>query len=116
MEEKNMKKLATIEVGEKEYKLGYPTPKDALRAEEEGLDVTNTNKTFTMVSKLFYTGLLAKQPKTTEDEALEIMTQYVEEDGDLEEITKFLTVEFVGFITTLNGQKKKTKKMKIIQM
>ena len=63
---------------------------------------------------MFYTGLLAKQPKTTKDEADEIMEQYVEEGGDVAEITQFLVNQYVAFTKSPNGKKKK--KAKIIEM
>ena len=91
--------------------LGYPTPKDALHAEDMGLDVTNTNKLLNMTTTLFWTGLLAKQPKVTKDEGIAIMYDYISEDGDLEEVTKFLVEEFVAFTKSPDGKKKKKAKI-----
>ena len=111
-----MSKLMEIEVGDKNYVLGYPTRKDALIAEEKGLDVINNNgKVLTLSSKLFYTGLLAKQPKITEEEAMDVMEQYINEGGEIEEIIQFLTEQFVAFIQSPAGTKKK-KKAKIVEM
>lgn len=91
--------------------LGYPTPKDALHAEDMGLDVTNTNKLLNMTTTLFWTGLLAKQPNVTKDEGIAIMYDYISEDGDLEEVTKFLVEEFVAFTKSPDGKKKKKAKI-----
>ena len=52
-----MSRIMKIKVGEKEYKLGYPTRKDAKVAEEHGLDlITNGGKLITLNDKIFYTG------------------------------------------------------------
>lgn len=110
-----MSKLLEIEVKDKTYLLGYPTRKDALRAENEGLDVINgTSKLLGFSTKLFYTALLAKQPSINEEEAEKIMDDYIEEGGDLEEIITFLSEQYVGF--TKSQSKKKKKKAKIITM
>lgn len=105
-------KLLEIEVKDKTYLLGFPTRKDAIRAEEEGLDVINgTSKLLSFSTKLFYTALLAKQPLIKEDKAEEIMQDYIDEGGDLEEIITFLSEQYVGFT---KSQKKKKKKAKIV--
>ena len=50
-----------IEVDGETYLLGFPSREDAYRAEDEGLDIINgTTKLLRFSSKLFYTGLLAK--------------------------------------------------------
>ena len=108
-----MSKLLEIEVKGKTYLLGYPTRKDAVRAENAGLDVTNI-KILSMTEVLFYSGLLAKQPTISRKEANEIMDNYLAEGGDLEEITKFLTEQYVAFTKSPDGMKKK--KAKIIEM
>ena len=95
--------------------LGFPTRLDAIKAEQNGLDVVNDNgKILTLSSKLFYTGLLAKQPRMKEEEALEIMQQYIDEGGEIDEIIQFLTEQFVAFMKSPVGKKKK--KAKIIEM
>ena len=109
-----MSKLMEIEVKGKTYLLGYPTPKDALHAEDMGLNVTDTSKLLNMATTLFWTGLLAKQPNITKDEGVEIMYDYINENGDLEEVTKFLVEQFVAFTKSPDGTKKK--KAKIITM
>ncbi len=93
--------------------LGYPTRKDAVRAEDAGLDVTNI-KVLTTTEILFYSGLLAKQPAISREKASEIMEAYLAEGGDLEEITKFLTEQYVAFTRSPDNVKKK--KAKIITM
>ena len=115
MEEWIRSKLLEIEVGDKKLTLGFPTRKDALIAEQHGLDVINdSGRVLTLSSKLFYTGLLAKQPKITESEAMEIMQQYIDEGGEIDEVIQFLTEQFVAFIKSPVGKKKK--KAKIIEM
>lgn len=115
MEEWIRSKLLEIEVGDRKLILGFPTRKDALIAEQNGLDIINDGgKVVTLSSKLFYTGLLAKQPKITEEEAFNIMEQYINEGGEIDEIIQFLTEQFVAFMKSPNGKKKK--KAKIIEM
>ena len=108
-----MSKLMEIEVKDKKYLLGYPTRKDAIRAENAGLDVVNI-KLLSMQEVLFYSGLLAKQPEIERDEAFNLMETYQAEGGDLEEITNFLTGQYVAFTKSPDGMKKK--KAKIVQM
>lgn len=93
--------------------LGYPTRKDAIKAESAGLDVSNI-KILSMTEALFYTGLLAKQPYMSRDEADRIMEDYLSEGGDLEEITRFLIEQYVAF--TKSPDNKKKQKAKIIEM
>ena len=110
-----MSKIMKIEVGNKEYKLGYPTRKSAKVAEEHGLDlISNGGKLITLNDKIFYTGLLANHPSMTEYEALGIMEAYKKEDGDIDEIIKFLTEQYMAFIKSPDGKKKK--KAQIIEM
>ena len=108
-----MSKLMEIEVKGRKYLLGYPTRKDAIRAENVGLDVTNI-RILSTTEVLFYSGLLAKQPKISRERASEIMEDYLAEGGDIEEITKFLTEQYVAFTQSPEGIKKK--KAKIIEM
>jgi len=107
MEEWIRSKLIKIDVGEKEYTLGYPTRKDALVAERSGLDIINDGgKILTLSTKLFYTGLLAKHPEIKEDEAMEIMQQYIDEGGEIDEIIQFLTEQYMAFVKSPEGKKK----------
>lgn len=109
-----MSKMMKIEVGEKEYELGYPTRNDAKIAENKGVDlINNGGKLITLNDKLFYTGLLSKHPSVTEHEAERIMEQYKAEDGDIDEVITFLTEQYMAFIKSPNGKKKKAK---IIEM
>ncbi len=103
-----------IEVGGTDYILGYPTRKDAVNAENNGLDVTSAGKIVSLTETLFYTGLLAKQPIISKEKAIEILEQYIAENGDIEEITQFLINEYTAFIQSPNGKKKK--KAKIVEM
>lgn len=115
MEELVRSRLIEIEVKDKKYILGYPTRKDAIIAENCGLDVIGDNgKILTLSSKLFYTALLAKQPKITEEGASMIMQDYIDEGGDIDEIIQFLTEQYVAFIKSPDGKKKK--KAKIVEM
>lgn len=109
-----MSRIMKIKVGENEYMLGYPTRKDAIKAEMSGLDITNAGKIISLTETLFYTGLLAKQPKVTREEAVELLEKYMDEDGDVEEITQFLINEYTAFIKSPDGEKKK--KAKIVEM
>ena len=104
-----------IEVGDKEYTLGYPTRKDAKIAENNGVDfVNNGGKLITLNDKLFYTGLLANHPSMTEYEAEKIFEQYKKEEGDTDEIITFLTEQYMAFMKSPDGKKKK--KAKIVEM
>ena len=105
-----------IEVGDKEYTLGYPTRNDAKVAEQNGVDlINNGGKLITLNDKIFYTGLLANHPSMTEYEAINIMEKYKEEGGDIDEIITFLTNEYMAFIKSPGGKKKK-KKAKIVTL
>ena len=111
---KNLSKGIKVEVGEKEYTLGYPTRKDAINAEINGLDITNAGKVLILTETLFFTGLLAKQPEITRTQAVELLEQYIAEGGETEEITQFLINEYVAFTKSPDGKKKK--KAKIVEM
>jgi len=104
-----MSKLMKIEIENKEYILGYPTRKDAIKAEMNGLDVTEAGKILSLSETLFFTGLLAKQPDISRKKADELLDKYLEEGGELEEITQFLINEYSAFIKSPNGKKKKAK-------
>lgn len=98
-----------IEVGKENYLLGYPTRKDAVNAELNGLDITNAGKVVMLTETLFYTGLIAKQPLVTKEKAIELLEKYIAEGGDTEEITQFLINEYTAFIKSPDGKKKKAK-------
>ena len=103
-----------VEIGDKEYILGYPTRKDAMIAEDNGLDLTEAGKIVKITATLFYTGLLAKQPKIKRDEAEELLEQYIAEGGEVEELTQFLVSEYMAFTQSPTGKKKK--KAKIVEI
>ena len=107
--------MLEIEIGEKAYKLGFPTRKDAKIAEDNGLRLLQLeNKPIEVTDKLFYTALLAKQPSITESEAENLLNQYVEEGGEIGEINEFLIKQYTAFQKSPNGKKKK--KAKIIRI
>lgn len=107
--------MLEIEVGEKTYKLGYPTRKDAKIAENNGLRLLQLEeKPIGVTEKLFFTGLLAKHPSTTEAEAEKLLNQYIEEGGEVREINEFLTKQYLAFQQSPDGKKKK--KAKIIKI
>ena len=107
--------MIEIEIGEKTYKLGYPTRKDAKIAEDKGLKLLQIeDKPIGVSEKLFFTGLLAKQPSITEAEAERLLNQYVEEGGEVGEINDFLINQYSAFQQSPNGKKKK--KVKIIKI
>lgn len=111
-----MSRVMKIEVGDKEYTLGFPTRKDAKRAEDRGLDLaTNNGKVITVMDKVFYTGLLAKHPSMTEYEAEKLYEKYREEGGDINEVIQFLVDEYLGFSKSPEANTVK-KKAKIIEM
>lgn len=104
-----------IEIEGKEYKLGYPTRKDAVNAENHGLRLMQIENAPLMVSEqLFYTGLLANQPSITKDEAVKLLEKYIEEGGEIGEINEFLIKQYSAFQQSPTGKKKK--KAKIIKM
>lgn len=109
-----MSKLMKIDIENKEYILGYPTRKDAINAELNGLDITNAGKVLILTETLFYTGLLAKQPNINREEAVELLEKYIAEGGETEEITQFLLSEYMAFTKSPDG--KKSKKAKIVEM
>mgnify|MGYP005776765207 CR=1 FL=1 len=109
------KEMIEIEVGEQTYKLGFPTRNDAVKAEDRGLRLLQLeNKPLEVTSKLFYTGLLAKQPLITEEKAEEILNQYIEEGGEIGEINEFLIKQYSAFQQSPTGKKKK--KAKIVKI
>lgn len=105
-----------IEVGENEYLLGFPTRKDAKIAEMKGLNLIETSQTLVLADKLFYTGMLAKQPKTTEEEAEKIEEQFIEEGGMLEDVISFLSQQYLAFIQSPAPKKNAKKRATIIEM
>ena len=64
--------------------------------------------------QLFYTGLLAKHPTTTEDESEKLLNQYISEGGEIGEINEFLIKQYSAFQQSPNGKKKK--KAKIVKI
>ena len=109
-----MSRIMKIDIGGKEYSLCYPTRKDAVNAEMNGLDITNAGKVVSLTETLFYTGLLAKQPEITREEAVELLEKYIAEGGATEEITQFLINEYVAFTKSPDGEKRK--KAKIVEI
>lgn len=107
--------IMVIEIKDKEYKLGYPTRKDAVNAERNGLRLLQLeNNPLEVSEQLFYTGLLANQPSITEDEAERLLSEYIEEGGDVGEINAFLIKQYSAFQHSPNGKKKK--KAKIVKI
>lgn len=103
-----------IEIEEKEYKLGYPTRKDAINAERHGLRLLQLeNSPLAVSEQLFYTGLLANHPSMTEDEASRLLGKYIEEGGEVGEINEFLIKQYSAFQQSPNGKKKKAKIIKM---
>lgn len=107
--------IMVIQVEDKEYKLGYPTRKDAVNAENHGLRLLQLeNSPLTVSEQLFYTGLLANHPSITKDEASKLLEKYLEEGGEIGEINEFLIQQYSAFQQSPNTKKKK--KAKIIKM
>lgn len=110
-----MNKVMIIEVGEKEYKLGFPNRIAVKKAEAKGLNIAEVgDKIITAMDKIFYGGLLAYQPNITEVKATELLEQYIEEGGDANEIIPFLTEQYMAFLKSPDGKTKK--KAKIVEM
>ncbi len=65
------------------------------------------DKMLTFIDKLFYTALLAKQPTITEKQAEEILNKYIEDGGDINEISKFLSDQITSFFKSPDGASKK---------
>lgn len=104
-----------IEIEGKEYKLGYPTRKDAVNAENHGLRLLQLeNSPLAVSEQLFYTGLLANHSSIEPDEASKLLVKYLEEGGDVGEINEFLIKQYSAFQQSPDGKKKK--KVKIIKM
>ena len=116
MEELVRSKMIKIEVGENEYVLGFPTRKDAKFAEARGLNLLETSQTLVLADKLFYTGMLAKQPEITEEEAEKIEEPFIEEGGMLEDVISFLSQQYLAFIQSPSPKKNAKKKSMIIEM
>lgn len=113
MEEWIRSKFIEIEVGEKKYKLGYPNRLAVINAEKKGLNIASGN-IVEISSMLFYTALASYNNEITLEEGLDIMDKWIDEGGDLEEITKFLSGEYQNFIKSPTSTKKK-KTLKIMQ-
>lgn len=113
MEEWIRSKYITIEIGEKEYKLGYPTRRDAVKAEDEGLSLLD-GKLVKLQTKLFYTAMKTFNPFLKEEDAEKLLEQYIDEGGDIEEVNTFLSDQYRNFLQPQDGKKKAKKKMKII--
>ena len=107
-----MSRFKKIEVKGRTYYLGYPTRRDAIKAESVGLDITDI-KLLSAQTILFYSGLLAKQPEITEEEAYDLMEEYIASDGDLDELTTYLLNQYTAFIKSPDGKKKKAKIIEI---
>ena len=110
-----MSKVMIIEVGDKEYKLGFPNRMAVKNAEAKGMNIIEgADKLVTAMDKIFYGGLLAYQPDMKEEEALKVLEQYLAEDGYIDEIIPFLTEQYMAFLKSPDGKKKK--KAKIVEM
>lgn len=108
--------MIKIEVGEKEYLLGFPTRKDAKFAEIKGLNLADTSQTLVLADKLFYTGMLAKQPEITEEEAEKIEEEFIENGGVLEDVISFLSQSYLAFMQSPAPKKNAKKKAIIIEI
>ena len=112
-----MSQAIKIEVGEKEYILGFPTRESARQAELKGFDFNLLeSQPIIQSDRLFYTALCSNQEKMTVSLAMEIKEKYIEEGGDIAEINSFLLNQYVGFIVSPEKKKKKTKKAIIIEI
>ncbi len=104
-----------IEIGEKTYLLCFPTRASVYEAENRGLSILGLSERPLITGKmLFYTGLLAKQPEITQEEAEKLLEQYILEGGDLGEINNFLLQQYTNFSQAPKAKKKK--KAKIVKI
>lgn len=111
-----MAKAKKIEVEGKDYILAFPTRKDAENAERIGFCLNSMEtQPLIQMDKLFHSALLAKQPKTTAEMAIEIREKFQEEGGDIGDINAFLIEQYMGFFKFQNG-KKKVKKTETIEI
>lgn len=102
-----MAKAKKIEVEGKEYLLAFPTRKDAENAERLGFSLNlMESQPLIQMDKLFHAALLAKQPKTTAEMAIEIREKFQEKNGDIGTINSFLIEQYMGFFKFPNGGKK----------
>lgn len=104
--------MLSIEVDGKDYVFGYPTRESAIKAEDEGLDLSKADKLVRFADTIFYTGLLFKQEDMTREKAKEIEEKYMAEGGDITEITSFLIKQYSAFIQSPEKKKKKAKIVK----
>lgn len=111
-----MAQAKKIEVDGKEYILAFPTRKDAENAERLGFTLNlMESQPLIQMDKLFHSALLAKQPHTTAEMAIDIREKYQDEGGDIGDINSFLIEQYMGFFKFQNG-KKKAKKAETIEI
>jgi hypothetical protein len=102
-----MAKFIKLNIGDKDYFLGFPTRLSVRRAEQHGLDITKIKGVLSIADNVFYTALLEKQPKMTAKEADGLIDLLMEEGKyDYNEIIAELTNEVTLFYKTQEGQKK----------
>lgn len=70
-------------------------------------------KPLTYIELLWTSGFVKNYPDLTRDECLSILDKYESENGDVQEVIKFLTEEYQSFILALADTKSKKKKAKI---
>lgn len=105
-----MAKAKRIEVEGKEYILAFPTRRDAENAERHGFCLNQMEtQPLIQMDKLFYSALLAKQPRITAEMAIDIREKFQEKGGDIGDINSFLIEQYMGFFKFQSGEMKMKK-------
>jgi len=110
-----MANFIKITVKGKDYLLGYPNRRSVARCEEiTGLKLMKIeDNLISSGDKIFYGALLEKQPKTTQEEAYQIIEDLIDEDEySYEDIYTMLVEEIIKKV----GVKDTTKKHKALQI
>ena len=110
-----MSDFIKVVIKEKEYLLGYPNRKSVARCEE----ITNLKlgkieeNLISSGDKIFWGGLLEKQPDITEEKAYELIDDLLKEDNySYQEIYEFLVTQIIE----KTGFRQSTKKHQALQI
>lgn len=106
----------TIDVKEKEYT--FCLNREAIKwLEARGMVFADLDRKLITYTDLFWiAGLIPKHGELTEREAMDLMSDYESEGGDVYEVISFLIDEYSNFVYALTDTKSnKTKKAKIVK-
>lgn len=108
-----MAKVMIVDIGDKEFKFALDR-KELVRAEKLGFNIRQIeDNPMTQISLFWTIGLHKLQPSLNENQCLELLDKYIEEDGDLTEVIEFLSQEYVAFLQTTQFDSKKSKKGRV---